>query len=294
MQKTDSDSQSKFLNLGCGSTFHPSWRNLDVSPSSEEIQLWNATHGIPFDSSSVDVVYHSHLLEHLEATEGQKFLAECFRVLKARGILRVVVPDLEDICKAYLSVLDRMEKGDASAEFDAEWMRLELYDQTTRRRSGGKMLEYLRSKPVNKSFIIERCGEQVSPILNSPDMTSVNNLTLTPIPIHLKCKLALRNLFSKNWLKEKFIRYILGEEDHHSLQNGRFWASGEGHKHMYDRFSLAKLLREVGFSSVKTVNANESKITGWSEYSLDFTSSGYPRKPDSLYMEAYKPKSPTY
>jgi ubiquinone/menaquinone biosynthesis C-methylase UbiE len=277
------------LNLGCGSTFHSSWKNLDVNPLSEEIEYWDAKQGVPFKSGSVDFVYHSHLLEHLAKEDGKLLLEECFRVLKSKGILRVVVPDLEGICKAYLSAISRIDKGDDSAKMDAEWMRLELYDQTTRKTSGGLMLEFLQSNPSNKDFIIERCGQQVSPHLKQALLESDSKESLSnTIPIHLRIKMSIKKMlqrsFWKNWLSLKF----LGNEDYQALTNGRFWNSGEIHKQMYDRFSLKQLLTQIGFRTISIKSANESDITGWADFFLDFTQTGIPRKPDSLYLEAIK------
>ena len=278
------------LNLGCGSTFHSSWKNLDVNPLSEEIEYWDAKQGVPFKSGSVDVVYHSHLLEHLVAEDGQILLEECFRVLKPKGILRVVVPDLESICKAYLSAISRIDKGEEAAKMDAEWMRLELYDQTTRKTSGGKMLDFLRSNPSNKDFIIERCGQQVTPHLKQallePD--SKESLSNT-IPIHLRIKMSLNKILQKSFWKDWLSLKFLGNEDYQALNNGRFWNSGEIHKHMYDRFSLKQLLTQIGFRTIAIKSAKESDIAGWADFFLDFTQNGIPRKPDSLYLEAIKP-----
>ena len=285
-------SQNKLtlLNLGCGSSIHSSWRNFDVNPLTEEIEYWDAKQGIPFKSESVDCVYHSHLLEHLVPEDGQILLEECFRVLKPKGILRVVVPDLEGICKAYLSAIARVDKGDDSAKMDAEWMRLELYDQTTRKKSGGRMLDFLRSNPPNKDFIIERCGQQVSPYLEkAPSEPDSKESPSNKIPIHLRIKMSLNKIlqrsFWKNWLSLK----LLGNEDYQALTDGRFGNSGEAHKHMYDRFSLGQLLMQIGFRTISSKPANESNITGWSDFFLDFTQTGIPRKPDSLYLEAIKP-----
>ena len=278
------------LNLGCGSTFHSSWKNLDVNPLSEEIEYWDAKQGVPFKSGSVDFVYHSHLLEHLVAEDGQILLEECFRVLKSKGILRVVVPDLEGICKAYLSAISRIDKGDDSAKMDAEWMRLELYDQTIRKTSGGLMLDFLRSNPSNKDFIIERCGQQVSPHLKKAPLESDSKESLSnTIPIHLRIKMNLNKILQRSFWKDWLSLKILGNEDYQALKNGRFWNSGEIHKHMYDRFSLKQLLTQIGFRTIAIKSANESDITGWTDFFLDFTQNGIPRKPDSLYLEAIKP-----
>ncbi len=277
------------LNLGCGSTVHSSWRNLDVNPLSEEIEYWDAKQGIPFKSESVDCIYHSHLLEHLTPEDGQIFLEECFRVLKPKGILRVVVPDLEGICKAYLSAISRIEKGDESAKMDAEWMRLELYDQIVRRTSGGRMLDLLRSNPPNKDFIIERCGQQVSPYLDKAPLESDSKSPSLKTPIHLRIKISLKIILQRSFWKNWFSLKFLGNEDYQALNDGRFGNSGEVHKHMYDRFSLEQLLTQIGFRTISIKSANESRITGWGEFFLDFTKTGIPRKPDSLYLEAIKP-----
>jgi SAM-dependent methyltransferase len=278
------------LNLGCGSTFHSAWRNLDVNPLSEEIEHWEAKQGVPFKSGSVDFVYHSHLLEHLVVEDGQILLEECFRVLKPKGILRVVVPDLEGICKAYLSAISRIDKGDDSAKMDAEWMRLEIYDQTIRKKSGGRMLDFLRSNPPNKDFIIERCGQQVSPYLEKAPLESDSKESLSnTTPIHLRIKMSLKKIFQKSFWKAWLGLRFLGNEDYQALTDGRFWNTGEVHKHMYDRFSLEQLLTQIGFRTISIKSANESGITGWGEFFLDVTQTGIPRKPDSLYIEAVKP-----
>ena len=122
----------KILNLGCGaktSTF-PEVINIDwsielrlrqnkifkvISPMvlspirlerytsiSDNIMVHNLEKGIPFPDHSVDVVYHSHLLEHLDFTVAESFLSETFRVLKPEGILRVVVPDFRKLCAEYI------------------------------------------------------------------------------------------------------------------------------------------------------------------------------------------------
>ena len=55
----------------------------------------------PWNNETADVVYSSHTLEHSTRHEGRVFLAECFRVLKKGGIVRLVVPDLQEIIMMY-------------------------------------------------------------------------------------------------------------------------------------------------------------------------------------------------
>jgi SAM-dependent methyltransferase len=71
----------------------------------KNIMVQNLRKGLPFESQSVDVVYHSHFLEHLDRDAAVKFLREVKRTLKPGGIQRIVVPDLENIVKAYINHL---------------------------------------------------------------------------------------------------------------------------------------------------------------------------------------------
>ena len=59
-----------------------------------------------FKDASVDVVYASHLFEHLSLSSANLFLAESYRCLKPGGVIRVVVPDLYQICKKYINEYD--------------------------------------------------------------------------------------------------------------------------------------------------------------------------------------------
>ena len=57
---------------------------------------------------------------------------------------------------------------------------------------------------------------------------------------------------------------------------------------MYDRFSLERLLIEIGFVDIRCCRADESRIPNFNSYQLD-TVNHTVRKPDSLFMEGLKP-----
>ena len=57
--------------------------------------------GVPATDNSLELIYHSHMLEHLSYVDGIEFLKECFRALKPGGKMRVLVPDLELWINAY-------------------------------------------------------------------------------------------------------------------------------------------------------------------------------------------------
>ena len=129
----------KILNLGCGTktSNHKHVINVDWSPyirikknkllnflakyylSNERYKKltkmpknllsYNLANGIPFNNDEIDVVYHSHFLEHLERKDAIEFLRENKRVLKKGGVLRVVVPDMELLCNEYLLSIKQCE-----------------------------------------------------------------------------------------------------------------------------------------------------------------------------------------
>jgi SAM-dependent methyltransferase len=125
------------LNVGCGSTPTEGWKNYDNSWSlrlarvpaigplfracglidagqarfiefarHHSIQWADVTRRIPEGTHSVDVVYSSHMLEHLTPDRVQGFLMEARRVLRPAGILRLAVPDLAFHIANYMASSD--------------------------------------------------------------------------------------------------------------------------------------------------------------------------------------------
>lgn len=77
-----------------------------------EIIVWDLRNGIPFPDKAFDVVYHSHLLEHIDRETAPDFLKECYRVLKPGGRLRIVVPDFELLSRRYIELISKIDSGE--------------------------------------------------------------------------------------------------------------------------------------------------------------------------------------
>ena len=231
--------------------------------------------GIPFLDQEFDVVYHSHVLEHFDRSEGEKFLRECFRVLKPGGIIRVAVPDLERIVREYLAAFEATQRGEKDREPDYEWMGLELYDQTVRDQSGGEMKRFLRGEVRNRKFVIQRLGTEARRLMEPPKK-----------PELIARSLKSRGRFGRKW-RDKILRLLLGSE-YEALVVGRFRRSGEIHRCMYDTYSLTQALALAGFLDVTRRNAAESFLRDWPQWNLDTEPDGSVYKPDSLFMEARK------
>ena len=266
-----------YLNLGCGSRFHPDWVNLDLHPTSPSVQQWDLRKDLPFPDESFDVVYHSHVLEHFSREDGLKLLKSCRRVLRRNGIVRVAVPDLERIAKSYLDALDKAAHGLRGGQLEHQWAVLELYDQAVRERSGGAMLDFLRNNSAaNLDFVIQRHGEEVKKLLGVPqDRLNSHQDRFWSIVSQ-----------AKTVLTRTLIRLITGREGIRAFDLGRFRLSGEIHYYMYDRVSLALALQSAGFSSPRRVGPAESAVPRWKDFDLDTEPDGRTYKPDSLFMEA--------
>jgi predicted SAM-dependent methyltransferase len=89
------------LNLGCGSTSHPSFINIDATPARHIHYVRGVDDLRPFADQSVDLVYVSHCLEHFKHADVQRVLTEWHRVLKPGGILRLGVPDFDQLIRIY-------------------------------------------------------------------------------------------------------------------------------------------------------------------------------------------------
>ena len=271
-----------YLNLGCGTRFHPGWTNLDFTSSHPSITSSNFRFGIPFPENTFDVVYHSHVLEHFARSEANSFLRECHRVLKERGIIRIVVPDLESLARTYLHALERAVERDRRWEHNYEYVMLELYDQTVRDRPGGELGDYLKQEQIpNLDFVLEQGGVDAENIIQQARRVAERSDHAGLL------RRIYRYLRRMGFGREVLLRLILNKE-YEELELGRFRRRGEPHLWMYDRYSLLKILRDAGFGNPQLFSAAESQVPNWTAFCLDTETDGTVYKPYSLYAEAQK------
>ncbi len=268
-----------YLNLGCGATYHKDWTNVDFVSNSEEVLAHNLLLGIPFPDNNFSVVYHSHVLEHFPKDKAREFIKECYRVSKPGAIIRVAIPDLEQIALNYIKYLNDSLSGLSGAAEKYDWTMLELFDQVVRSKTGGEMIEYIKdTSNQNDSFLLERNGQEVKRIM---DMYRNNS------PVSLESFSFTKRIAGiPKRVKRKLIALLLGKEDV-AYQIGKFRMEGEIHQWMYDRYSLKKILEDAGFKNVQVKNKFESSIPNWELFNLD-GKDNILRKPDSLFMEAIK------
>ena len=270
------------INLGCGKSYHKDWINIDFKSNNKKVIQYNLLKGIPYPDNYFDVVYHSHLLEHFSKSDAINFIKECYRVLKPGGIIRIAIPNLEEIINNYKKYLDLAMKGDKLAIANYDWIMLELYDQCVRNYSEGEMGKYLKKKQIpNKEYLYRRIGY-------FRDGSKKDSLVINKTTFLFKIKSII-----KKFIPVKKIRIFLTKLKNKIpkgkyKQLGKFRLSGEIHQWMYDRFSLSRLLQNCNFKKLKIYQANESNIPNWNNYKLDINEEGVIRKPDSLFIEAKK------
>jgi predicted SAM-dependent methyltransferase len=115
--------ESICLNLGCGLEAPKEWLNIDSlltlkfskipligrplisklgGPNwPKSVKLGDITRGLPLSENSCELIFASHVLEHLSWPDSQNALKNIFFYLQPGGTFRVIVPDLEKIVTYY-------------------------------------------------------------------------------------------------------------------------------------------------------------------------------------------------
>jgi SAM-dependent methyltransferase len=83
----------RIVNLGGGSNTFDRWLTTDMDPRADAFV--DVTKPLPFPNQSVNVIYLEEVIEHISRDEGSRLLAECQRILKPGGALRLTTPCLD-------------------------------------------------------------------------------------------------------------------------------------------------------------------------------------------------------
>lgn len=270
-----------FLNLGCGSVYFPEWNNSDLLPG-RNVYAHDLSNPLPWPEDTFDAVYSSHILEHLTPEAGQNLIAEKYRVLKPGGTCRVVVPDLEGICRQYLSKLELVVKNQNQINTrQYRFSVIELLDQMVRDSTGGQLAKALKTGDLDKDQAEGRFGDSYRNLEGRP-VTLNNSRSDAQSGKTSNSNEGWETSFKRRIAKWKLKFVSGGGKDPRK--------SGEVHRWMYDRVSLVQLLELVGFSRCVVMTFDQSSIPNWDKYNLDVSRHGpFPRKPDSLFVEAIKP-----
>lgn len=97
------------IHLGCGRENDSRYINVDALTWSH-IHYISMVEKIPmFSDNYADLIYASHILEHIPHKEVKKVLSEWKRVLKKGGTIRLAVPNFDKLIAAYHEENDNMD-----------------------------------------------------------------------------------------------------------------------------------------------------------------------------------------
>lgn len=81
------------LNIGAGPVPISGWKNVDLYPF-PGVDFMNAAAPFPYLDETFDRIFTEHMIEHVSYADGRNMLAECYRVLKPGGRIRISTPNL--------------------------------------------------------------------------------------------------------------------------------------------------------------------------------------------------------
>lgn len=273
------------LNLGCGVSYliSPEWVNFDWQSNSKHVRKQNLLRKLSWDSNTCDLVYSSHLLEHLTQEDGRKLLRECFRVLKPLGTIRISIPDFEEMANAYI---EAKKEGDLSA---SQFILTEIVDQCVRTSPSGSFPKWYKLAASDKKLeelIKTRTGvsmrDRAQSLLeesskgHSRKLDFVRTLPQRVLNRLVKKYISLVLLFLPRWFRSYHVSKT---------------TPGERHMWHYDFSSLSALLEELGFERVEKIQEQRTRSDFHEVLDLDFDASGRPIKGSStMFVEASKPQ----
>jgi predicted SAM-dependent methyltransferase len=103
------------LQIGTGPNPLAGWLNTDVAPDTYPehrgtIVFLDAAKPFPLDDMTFDYVFSEHQIEHIPEPVGHAMVAECFRILRPGGRIRIATPDLGAILGLYQEGLNEPER----------------------------------------------------------------------------------------------------------------------------------------------------------------------------------------
>ncbi|MBI1770255.1 MAG: methyltransferase domain-containing protein [Bacteroidetes bacterium] len=125
-------SEKNYINLGSGALRYKGFINVDFFGGKETGVDYGADLRYPLliDDNSLDGIFCEHTLEHLTYKNVDQLLAECYRILKPGGTMRIIVPDVslfvENYAKNNKEWFDRWEYLMFTSSTDSERSKRKL------------------------------------------------------------------------------------------------------------------------------------------------------------------------
>lgn len=93
--------QRRFYNIGAGSFRHPMWTNVDhITEWYKDVQKGPFINYdimsmalLPLPDGQAEIIYTSHVIEHVSTAAAAHLFSEAYRTLKPGGVFRITCPD---------------------------------------------------------------------------------------------------------------------------------------------------------------------------------------------------------
>ena len=96
------------LNFGAGPYPIEGWINVDLDLRSRPQVVADLRKHLPFTAACADFIHTEDFIAQLYPDQLRAFLAECRRILKPEGAMRVLTPDLARFARMYLEEPERL------------------------------------------------------------------------------------------------------------------------------------------------------------------------------------------
>jgi predicted SAM-dependent methyltransferase len=90
------------INFGAGDFKLDGWINVDLNPDHRPTLIADLSQALPFRDSCADYIHSEDFIDQLELDLACRFFLECYRLLKPKGVMRILTPDLFRFAKLYV------------------------------------------------------------------------------------------------------------------------------------------------------------------------------------------------
>jgi SAM-dependent methyltransferase len=137
------------LNLGSGPCVVKGLTNVDFFGTPGIDYGADLRFPLKISDEVIDGIFSEHTLEHLSYVECRRLLAECHRILKPEGVIRIVVPDLSIFIRNY---------ADDNKDWFATWEQLLFLGSSDSERAKRRLTSPLEAI----SFVTQEYGHRSS------------------------------------------------------------------------------------------------------------------------------------
>lgn len=142
----------RYLEIGPGLSRLPEFETLNIIDGKDVDYIMDISNILQFSDNSFDLIYASHVIEHVPWFLQKKLFTELYRILKPNGKLEVWVPDFDKVVQVYN---DFNQKGINSTNLDG-WYRFNE-EQDVYTWVNGRIFSYGDGSANRTSFNWHQC-----------------------------------------------------------------------------------------------------------------------------------------